>query len=297
MPAAERVDVGAALADVAERLQRVTVQVRADGRSAGSGIVWRREGVIVTNAHVVQGDAADVQLADGRVLGAVLTHRDERRDVAVLAVSARDLPVAERSDARALRAGEMVVAFGHPLGVANALTLGVVHRAPDGERGASRWVVADIRLAPGNSGGPLADASGRVVGLNAMIVGGLGYAVPVHAVERVLAGGGATPAVGAKLWPVTLRSRRDGDTRLGWVILETVDGGAAAGAGLIAGDVLLSVDGQPLDGPDAVAEQLDLAQPGDRWRIEVLRGHTMFTREVTLGHRGGRRAEPVRGAA
>jgi serine protease Do len=87
-------------------------------------------------------------------------------------------------DARGLRPGELVIAVGHPLGVAYATTLGIVHRAPGSGRGPAGWLQADIRLAPGNSGGPLADASGRIVGINAMIVGGLGLAVPTHIVER-----------------------------------------------------------------------------------------------------------------
>jgi serine protease Do len=90
-------------------------------------------------------------------------------------------------------AGELVIALGHPLGVANAAALGVVHRAPTGAPGPAGWLHADIRLAPGNSGGPLADAAGRVAGINAMIAGGLGIAVPTHVIEQfvheVLAGG------------------------------------------------------------------------------------------------------------
>jgi serine protease Do len=104
-----------------------------------------------------------------------------------------------RTDARGLRPGELVVAVGHPLGVAYAAALGLVHRAPTGGRGPAGWLQADIRLAPGNSGGPLADASGGIVGINAMIVGGLGLAVPTHLVERFVheigrVGGGARAA-------------------------------------------------------------------------------------------------------
>ena len=188
MPGAESILHGAlgvetALAEVAERLGRVTVQVRAGGRSAGAGVAWLRSGIVITNAHVASAPRAEVVLPNGRALTAVVAARDPRRDLAALAVTADDLEPALRADARGLRAGELVVALGHPLGVAYAAALGVVHRSPASARGPAGWLHADILLAPGNSGGPLADTQGRVVGINAMIVGGLGIAVPTHIVE------------------------------------------------------------------------------------------------------------------
>jgi len=192
-------DLEAALADVADRLRRVTVQVRAGSRSAGAGVVWLRRGLVVTNAHVATGATAEVVLPDGRALDARLLARDPRRDLAAFVLPAGDHAAAIRVDARGLRPGELVVAVGHPLGVAYAAALGIVHRAPNGGRGPGAWLQADIRLAPGNSGGPLADAAGRIVGINAMIVGGLGFAVPTHVVERFVheidrVGGGARAA-------------------------------------------------------------------------------------------------------
>ena len=135
MPGAESILRGAlgvetALAEVAERLGRVTVQVRSGGRSAGASVVWLRSGIVITNAHVASGPRTEVVLPDGRALTAVVTGRDPRRDLALLAVTADDLEPALRVDARGLRAGELVVALGHPLGVAYAAALGVVHRTP-----------------------------------------------------------------------------------------------------------------------------------------------------------------------
>ncbi|HET6579100.1 MAG TPA: trypsin-like peptidase domain-containing protein [Gemmatimonadales bacterium] len=189
MPAAEALFRGlpaleAALGDVAERLRRVTVQVLAGGRSAGAGVVWRRRGLVITNAHVAAAPRAEVVLADGRAVAARVTARDPRRDLAMLTVSADDLEPALRVDARGLRPGELLVALGHPLGVANAVALGLVHRAPSGAPAPGGWLHADVRLAPGNSGGPLADVAGRIAGINAMIVGGLGIAVPTHVIEQ-----------------------------------------------------------------------------------------------------------------
>lgn len=176
----------AALGDLAERLRGVTVQVRAGARSAGAGVVWLRHGLVVTNAHVATAGSVEVVLPDDRAVGARLLARDPERDLAALELPAGDYEPAVRVDARGLRPGELVVAVGHPLGVTYAAALGLVHRPPTGGRGPSAWLQADIRLAPGNSGGPLADAAGRVVGINAMIVGGLGFAVPTHVVEHFL---------------------------------------------------------------------------------------------------------------
>jgi serine protease Do len=191
--------LNAALGDLADRLRRVTVQVLAGARSAGAGVVWLRHGLVVTNAHVATGPGAEVVLPDGRAVQARLLARDPRRDLAALLLPPGDHEPAVRTDARGLRPGELVAAVGHPLGVAYAAALGLVHRAPTGGRGPAGWLQADIRLAPGNSGGPLADASGGIVGINAMIVGGLGLAVPTHLVERFVheigrVGGGARAA-------------------------------------------------------------------------------------------------------
>jgi serine protease Do len=135
----------------------------------------------------------------GRALRAELVARDPRRDLAVLAVDATDLPAAVPGDPAALRVGELVVAFGHPLGVSNALALGIVHApsraaAPGGRLADDAWVRADVRLAPGNSGGPLADIRGRVVGINTLIYSGLGVAVSVTEVRRFLAEHGGARA-------------------------------------------------------------------------------------------------------
>jgi len=103
---------------------------------------------------------------------------DDRRDLAVVVVSGDGLETAVVGDPAQLRTGELVLALGHPFGVSHALALGIVHAAD------RRWIQADVRLAPGFSGGPLADAAGRVVGINAMIAHGLGLAVPAPAIER-----------------------------------------------------------------------------------------------------------------
>jgi serine protease Do len=170
---------------LAERLRRVTVQVRTPSGGDGSGIIWSSGGFIVSNAHVARSNSLRVELWDGRSFDAQLRWRDTHRDLALLAIPATGLPAAVPGDVAALRPGEIVVALGHPYGLSNALSLGVVHGL-DVDVARTRWIRADIRLAPGNSGGPLANAAGEVIGLNTLVAGGLAHAIPVTIVQRFL---------------------------------------------------------------------------------------------------------------
>ena len=180
--------LGSELADLAAALRRSTVEVRTRGAGAGSGIIWNGDGLIVTNAHVARAERATVVLSDGRSFDGIVTARDSRRDLATIAIAPDDaaFPAATMGHPTDLRTGDVVIALGHPLGIAGAIAFGVVH-VVETRRGAPRWIRADIRLAPGNSGGPLADVRGRVVGVNTLIAGGLGVAVPVTTVSRFLA--------------------------------------------------------------------------------------------------------------
>jgi serine protease Do len=175
--------MGEQLGDVAERLRRCTVEVRGANSGGGSGVVWRSDGLIVTNAHVATSSRQKVKLFDGRSFNAVLLCREPRYDLALLQIPATGLASAETRDAFTLRAGELVVAIGNPIEAIGAFTVGVVSAAPHPE---DVLLHADIRLAPGNSGGPLADAKGRIVGVNSMVVGGLGVAISSMAVEHCL---------------------------------------------------------------------------------------------------------------
>jgi serine protease Do len=216
--------------DIAERLRRSTVEVRLPGhRGGGSGVVWSASGLVLTNAHVARSAAAEVELWDGCRLPARLATRDSRRDLALLRIAATDLEPASPGDSSALRPGELVMAVGSPLGFAGALSRGVVHSiGPIAGMGPQPWIRADVRLAPGNSGGPLANARGQVIGINTAVVNGLGAAVPTNAVAELLELG-LRPALG-----VVLRS-----VPLGLLLLEVDPQGAAAMASLRAGDILL----------------------------------------------------------
>jgi serine protease Do len=167
-----------------ERVRPSIVRVGGRGRSGASGVVWP-PGAVLTNHHVVAGAAGEVPvtLADGRVAAARVIRASRRLDLALLALEVDGLAPAPIGDSTRLRVGELVFAVGHPWGQPWVVTSGIVSglgpvRLP-GRRGTARLIRSDVRLAPGNSGGPLLDASGRVVGLNTMILGGdLSVAIP-----------------------------------------------------------------------------------------------------------------------
>ena len=177
--------LGDELSLLADELRKITVQVHAGRSGHGSGVIWWSDGLIVTNAHVATGGGTRIRLADGRVLEGRLLAREPDRDLAALRVLATGLPAATPRGFDSLRPGELVTALGHPYGVPDALSIGVIHELTR-DQGKPAWIRADIRLAPGNSGGPLADAAGRVLGLNTLVAGGLGFAIPAGAVAGFL---------------------------------------------------------------------------------------------------------------
>ena len=169
---------------LSQLLKAVVVEVRSGETGSGTGIIWGGAGLVVTNAHCApRGAQLEVQ-GNGTWHGARAIAYHPRHDLALLAASISG-PMLELRDTDSLRAGELVFAHGHPLGVRDALAMGVLHGvARDARTDRPRWVVADVRLAPGNSGGPLVDAEGRLVGINSMVVNGLGVAVPTHLVQE-----------------------------------------------------------------------------------------------------------------
>jgi serine protease Do len=248
--------------EISERLRRSTVQVRLpDGRGEGSGVVWDSSGVIVTNAHVARAPRAEVEFWDGRRAEAGVIARDARRDLAVLRVDLVGLESCTPGDSSLVRAGEIAIAVGNPLGFAGAVSVGVIHSTgPLVGMGRQQWIRADVRLAPGNSGGPLANARGQVIGINTAIVNGLGVAAPSNAVADLLRGG-AQPSLGVTLRPV----------HLGMQILAIEPGSVAEAASLKPGDVLLG-------SLDDLWEALDSGS--DVLRLRFLRGDGRRVRET-----------------
>ena len=201
---------GAFLGDAAARVRASVVAIvdhsrgrRGRGASRGghgAGFAWGSEDLFVTSAHVPTANMVLVVTPGGRTVEGTVVARDVDRDIAVVHAPKARVPAATTGDPYILRPGALVFAVGHPLGVKDAVSVGVfqaVRAVPSGyglaerrpRRGRSPfipWVQADVRLAPGNSGGPIADVEGNVIGVAAMIVSGLALAVPAPDVERLL---------------------------------------------------------------------------------------------------------------
>lgn len=183
----------ASLSSVFERARRSLVIVESGRHGAGAGVVWRPGGIIVTNNHVVSRGKSRIRLLNGDLFPARLIAQRPDIDLAILQAETSDavnvdLPVAPIADSRGLRIGQIALAIGHPWGQIGAVSAGVISSLgsvplQDGS-GSIALIRSDVGLAPGNSGGPLMNASGGVIGINTMIVGGdLGVAVPSHVVE------------------------------------------------------------------------------------------------------------------
>jgi serine protease Do len=266
--------------EVAEQLRRSTVLIEAGDRGSGSGVIWGGDGLIVTNAHVARGANARVKLWDGRELEAGVTSRDPQLDLAALRISANDLPRVSSADSSKLRPGELAIAVGNPLGFVGALTTGVIHAVgPLGGMGSRTWVQADVRLAPGNSGGPLADAHGRVIGINTMVAGRLALAIPSNAVHQFLFAGPRAAWLGVTLDPVRVPRAKAHTFAL--VILEVEPGSPAARASLLPGDILLGAEGNLFHSARDLARALEDRGPRPL-RLEFLRGDYERVRRVAV---------------
>ena len=257
--------------ETAERVRRSTVQVEGPRGGGGSGVIWRANGLVVTNAHVAQRANGRMRLADGRVARATVTARDPQLDLALLEADVHDLPAAAAGDSDELRVGEIVLAAGSPYGYAGTVTVGVVHA-----RSSRRWIEADLRLGPGNSGGPLADARGRIVGINTMVANGVALAIPSNIVERFVARRGKpTRRLGVTVEPVSM-------PQFGLLIVEIEAGGVAQKAGLRVGDILTGADNRPFEAPFDLALALDASEGVSQ--LDVLRGGRTMVCEVDFAH-------------
>ncbi len=257
---------------VAERLTpsvaslRVTRQVRGGRRpeGAGSGFVISRDGFGLTSAHVVQGmDGGSATFADGRESVFEIIGTDPLSDLAVLRVEARDLVPAELGDAHTLRVGQLVVAIGNPMGLGGSVTAGVVSalgralpvRAGSNLRIVENVIQTDAALNPGNSGGALADGSGRVVGVNTAVAGvGLGLAVPIDQVTRRIIGAlmregrfrRAYLGIAGGGRPLPPRVATELGRERGVEVVQVVPGSPAAAAGIRPEDLILDIGGTPV---------------------------------------------------
>ncbi|MDR5709389.1 MAG: trypsin-like peptidase domain-containing protein [Armatimonadota bacterium] len=273
----------------------------AEVRGIGSGVILTPDGYVLTNSHVVRGaDRIEVRLVDGREFTARTVGEDPHTDLAVLRVPESGLPAAVLGDSSKLRVGQLVVAIGNPLGFSATVTAGVVSalgRTLRSETGRliENVIQTDAALNPGNSGGPLVDARGEVVGINTAVIAGsqgLCFAIPVNTAKWVVAQlirygrvRRAYLGIVASTVPVNrglaVRHRLGASTAVR--VLEVQPGSAAERAGLRPGDLLVALQGRPVRSLDDLQAVLGQHPPGVPLAVHGIRNGQRFELEAVPG--------------
>jgi Do/DeqQ family serine protease len=274
----------------------------------GSGFILDANGVIVTNAHVVDGATeVMVTLKDGREFEGTVLGADPVTDVAVVKIEATDLPTVTLGDVEAIRPGEWAIAIGNPLGLDNTVTAGIISatgrssaevRIPDKQ---VDFIQTDAAINPGNSGGPLLNERGEVIGMNTAIIGGaqgLGFAIPINTVQdiadQLIATGKVEhPYLGIRMVDVTdsLKADLNSDpnspftlqAERGVLVVEVVPNSPAAQAGLRSGDVVQRINDESVTSGEDIQAIVRDSEVGDRLTLEVLRGNQPMTLTVETG--------------
>ncbi|MGI4849603.1 MAG: DegQ family serine endoprotease [Janthinobacterium lividum] len=268
-------------------------------RGQGSGFVISADGVILTNAHVVEGaDEMTVKLTDRREFKAKVLGVDKQTDIAVIRIDARNLPVVKFGDPAAAKVGEPVLAIGSPYGFENTATAGIIsaksRSLPDDTY--VPFIQTDVAVNPGNSGGPLFNLRGEVIGINSQIYSqtggyqGLSFAIPINVATRikdelVQNGKVSRGRIGVSVQEITQAlSESFGlkDLR-GALVSEVEKDGPAARAGLKSGDVIVKLDGQAVASSSDLPSLVASIKPGSAARIEVLRNGESRSFTVTIG--------------
>jgi serine protease Do len=268
-------------------------------RGLGSGFIVSPDGVVLTNAHVVRGASeVTVKLTDRREFRAKVLGSDTQTDVAVLKIEAKNLPVVQLGDVKALRAGEWVAAIGSPFGFENTVTAGVVSakgRSLPDESGVP-FIQTDVAVNPGNSGGPLFNARGEVVGINSQIYSrsggyqGVSFAIPIDVAQRVQQQIAATGKVEHARLGVSVQEVNQAmadafklDKPEGALVASVQKGSAAERAGLQPGDIIRSANGQPVVASGDLPAVIGTTKPGDRIDLKIVRQGRTVDLTATLG--------------
>jgi serine protease Do len=257
----------------------------------GSGFIVSADGYILTNAHVVaDADEVTVRMTDRREYTAKVIGLDRRSDVAVLKIDGKNLPVVRMGDPSKLRAGEWVLAIGSPFSFENSVTAGIVSatgRSMPGEDGLVPFIQTDVAVNPGNSGGPLFNLNGEVVGINSQIYSrsggymGISFAIPIDVANNVrtqlVSTGKVTRGrIGVQIQEVNAQfaDAFGLDRPRGALVGQVIEGGPAERAGIKTGDVILSVDGKTVERSTQLPSVISSIKPGNDAKIEVWRDRT-----------------------
>ena len=273
---------------------------RPRGVSQGTGFIISADGYVLTNHHVVDGaDTVRIRLADRREFTAKVVGSDEQSDVALLKIAATGLPTLRIGDSKSLKSGQWVVAIGSPFGLDHSVTAGIVSAVGRANPYANQryvpFIQTDVAINRGNSGGPLLDTRGQVVGINSQIFSnsggymGVSFAIPIdvamNAVQQLKATGKVTRGqLGIEMQPMgrdEARALNLPDDR-GAMVKRVVPGGPAEKAGIIALDVIRSVDGQPINEYSDLPPIIGGMAPGAKARIELIRDGKPRTVTATL---------------
>jgi serine protease Do len=268
-------------------------------RGLGSGFIVSPDGYILTNAHVVDhASHVTVRLTDRREFTAKVVGSDKASDVALLKIDAKNLPTVKIGSSRDAKVGEWVVAIGSPYGFENSVTAGIVSAKSRSLPDATYvpFIQTDVAVNPGNSGGPLLNLKGEVVGINSMIYSGTGgymgvsFAIPIEValeVSRQLQGQGKVVRgrIGIAMQPLTkeLAQSFKLDAESGAVVVAVDPGGPAARAGVRPGDVVLDWNGRKIDDPNELPRLVAATRPGSSAKMEIWRGGKVETVEVAVG--------------
>jgi S1-C subfamily serine protease len=285
--------LSAAIEQVAERVSPSVVSIGSEGRN-GSGIVWDEKGHIVTAYHVVRGLAeVEVGLESGRTLLAKVVASDRRSDIALLKVEEGLYPIS-KGDSESLKIGQFVLALANPFATKASVTSGIITGV---RRDFGGWwgmdiqgaIVTDARVNPGYSGGPLVDASGKMVGMNVAWVASRGIAVPIQAVskavERLATGKPVGRAyLGIVSNPVELPTDVVGLKQdYGLIMLSVESDSPAKKAGLLLGDVLVGFDGKPMSALRDLGGVLTEEAIGKASKVRIIRGGKIEELSITPG--------------
>jgi serine protease Do len=265
--------------------QRAPRPEREVPRGVGSGFILSPDGFVMTNAHVVQGaDDIIVTLPDRREFKAKLIGADRRTDVAIVKIDASGLPAVKIGDSGRLRVGEWVIAIGSPFGLENTVTAGIVSAKARETGEYLPFIQTDVAVNPGNSGGPLINMRGEVVGINSQIFttsgayAGISFAIPIDEAMRVgdqlrSAGRVTRGRIGVQIGPVT-REVAEGiglAKPQGALVSRIEPGTPAEKAGVEPGDVILKFDGKPIDRESDLPRLVGATKPGSRVQLQVWR--------------------------